>query len=124
MITLLAQTVMALLAVTDPFYGDIPKGVPTFNIHLDSGTVTGALNQDGEWITDQTPTINTANRPDIVLDTPWQPQRMRMPFRTPEFEAVASAVRDDSLRTGWADAGYEIAIDCAREHGLDLPSLD
>ena len=22
-----------------------------------------------------------------------------------------------------ADAGYELAIDCAREHGLDLPSL-
>jgi urocanate hydratase len=22
-----------------------------------------------------------------------------------------------------ADAGYDIAIDCAREHGLNLPSL-
>jgi urocanate hydratase len=22
-----------------------------------------------------------------------------------------------------ADAGYDIALDCAREHGLDLPSV-
>ena len=45
---------------------------------------------------------------------------------TPEADARIARVLCNDPATGvmrHADAGYEIAIDCAREHGLRLPAI-
>ena len=50
----------------------------------------------------------------------------RVEEKTTLVRAVSPSVPGSTTATGvmrHADAGYDIAIDCAREHGLNLPGI-
>ena len=125
--------------------GELKAPVVIGRDHLDCGSVaspnreTEAMRDGSDAVSDWpllNALLNTASGATWVVAAPRRRRRHGLlpACRHGDLSATAPKTADRRLeRVLWndpatgvmrhADAGYEVALDCAREHGLDLPSL-
>lgn len=95
----------------DPFYGQIPKNVPTFSIEVGNAEQQFVAFRSKEaWVNhrDELADWQGPQNIEIVVDSPWLPQPAgTVILSRTRYNPETSIRRKQRLEQGWKEAGYE-----------------